>query len=163
MRYGFVSKKVHDQFKVERHNQFDFETLNEYCKKIACRGFYSKHLKIAINKNLKLRSLDDFNAHFAVTFHPDTGLINYGAKNKYALVHIQHLSGKWVDDKLADQKIKYLDLHYQYHDFNVKHHFPVFDLRCKGKSLRVGELQTLQHEFFLFDQDKTETRLHIKS
>lgn len=162
VRYGFLSRQMHDQLQASHKRQVPIESLSAICKRVACKGFFSKHLKISIANGLVLSNLEDIKEHFPITFYPDTGLIDFGARRKYALVHLQHLSGKWVDDEVSTRGLKGLIFQYQYHDFDIKHHFPLFELKLKGKSLKEGEMRITQEDFFLFDENKIETRLRFK-
>lgn len=162
VRYGFVTRRIHDQLQAQHKNQVPIESLSALCSRVACRGFFSKHLKITSPMGSVLRNIDEIKERFPITFYPDTGLIDFGPRHQYALVHLQHLSGKWVDDEVSPRGLKDLIFQYQYHDFNVKHHFPLFELKHRGKSLKEGAMQITQQEFYLFDRDKTETRLHYK-
>jgi hypothetical protein len=154
---------MHDQLQKSHKQQVPIESLSVICKRVACKGFFSKHLKISIADDLLMRDLDEIREHFPITFYPDTGLIDFCSRKKYALVHLQELSGKWVDDEVSTRGLKELLFQYQYHDFNVKHHFPLFELKQKGKALKEGELRITQEDFFLFDKDKLETRLQYKA
>jgi hypothetical protein len=160
VRYGFISKQLHDQLKFESKLSLKVKTLKAHCNQVACKGVFLKHLRISIANDTVLRNLDDIKEHFPITFYPDTGLIEFGVRKKYVLVHFQYLNGKWVDDEITNLALKKLNFHYQYHDLSAKHHFPILNLRCKSKSLKEGKMKIAQEEFYLFDDDKTQTRLH---
>ena len=162
VRYGFVTQQIHTQLQATHKESVPIDSLKVHCKKVACKGFFSKHLKISIASDTILQSLEDIKTLFPITFYPDTGLINFGTRKKYALVHLQHLTGRWVDDVISMRGFKDLIFQHQYHDFNAKHHFPIFELKRRGQPLKEGKLITTQEEFYLFDADKTETRLHYK-